>query len=166
MTAWPWGQVMTPASAERHVRINAKANPRTVDRKRLDGGNGCILLPYRDNEVGSGFSLRLDLELSTLIKENNIIYHKKSRRLISSRLEISVTSFGEDEQEEKDSTFFETSYTVGFNLTDSGMQSSRLAIDSPDFICHLFPCGHIWVAARVTCHSPAHGTSEQAPLAS
>ncbi|KDE02270.1 hypothetical protein MVLG_07161 [Microbotryum lychnidis-dioicae p1A1 Lamole] len=59
--------------------------------------------------------------------------------------DIYVTSFGEDEQEDEDSTFIETSYTVGLNPTDSSVIST---CDCPDFVRHMFPCKHMWLAAR------------------
>ncbi|KDE02596.1 hypothetical protein MVLG_06858 [Microbotryum lychnidis-dioicae p1A1 Lamole] len=44
--------------------------------------------------------------------------------------DIYVASFGEDEQEDEDSTFVERSYTVGLNPTDSSVIST---CDCPDF---------------------------------
>ncbi|SGY77433.1 BQ5605_C005g03637 [Microbotryum silenes-dioicae] len=58
--------------------------------------------------------------------------------------DIYVTSFGEDEQEDEDSTFIETSYIVGLNPTDSSVIST---CDCPDFVRHMFPCKHMWLAA-------------------
>ncbi|KDE04609.1 hypothetical protein MVLG_04989 [Microbotryum lychnidis-dioicae p1A1 Lamole] len=63
--------------------------------------------------------------------------------------DIHVTSFGEDEQEDEDSTFIETDYTVGLNPTDSSVISTR---DCPDFVRHMFPCKHMWPAARGSLH--------------
>ncbi|SGZ29546.1 BQ5605_C051g12532 [Microbotryum silenes-dioicae] len=61
--------------------------------------------------------------------------------------DIYVASFGEDEQEDEDSTFVERSYTVGLNPTDSSVIST---CDCPDFVRHMFPCKHMLLAARVT----------------
>ncbi|SGY12871.1 BQ5605_C011g06636 [Microbotryum silenes-dioicae] len=58
--------------------------------------------------------------------------------------DIYVTSFGEDEQEDEDSTFIETSYIVGLNPTDSSVIST---CDCPDFVRHMFLCKHMWLAA-------------------
>ncbi|SGY43294.1 BQ5605_C001g00010 [Microbotryum silenes-dioicae] len=63
--------------------------------------------------------------------------------------DIYVTSFGEDEQEDEDSTFIETDYTVALNPTDSSVISTR---DCPDFVRHMFPCKHMWPAARGSLH--------------
>ncbi|SGY95474.1 BQ5605_C036g11497 [Microbotryum silenes-dioicae] len=60
---------------------------------------------------------------------------------------------GDDKQDDEDSTFIETSYTVGLNPTDSSVIST---CDCPDFVGHMFPCKHMWLAAPIPNSTAEH----------